>query len=72
MMARITSTMVGKILNKMYLYKKKLSLKTHAYLTNKFFYSALLFQKLKKKNFCYNFEDGRKDTSMDGKQVKNF
>lgn len=49
MMARITSTMVGKILNKMYLYKKKLSLKTHAYLTNKFFYSALLFQKLKKK-----------------------
>lgn len=69
MMARITSTMVGKILNKMYLYKKKLSLKTHAYLTNKFFYSALLFQKLKKK-FCYNFEDGRKDTSMDGKQVK--
>lgn len=52
MMARITSTMVGKILNKMYLYKKKLSLKTHAYLTNKFFYSALLFQKLKKNNFA--------------------
>lgn len=72
MMARITSTMVGKILNKMYLYKKKLSLKTHAYLRNKFFYSALLFQKLKKKKFCYNFEDGRKDTSMDGKQVKIF
>lgn len=52
MMARITSTMVGKILNKMYLYKKKLSLKMHAFLTNKFFYSALLFQKLKKKKIA--------------------
>lgn len=72
MMARITSTMVGKILNKMYLYKKKLSLKTHAYLTNKFFYSALLFQKLKKNNFAIILRMVKKDTSMDGKQVKIF
>lgn len=54
MMARITSTMVGKILNKMYLYKKKAFFK-NACLPHEqifLFYSALLFQKLKKKNFA--------------------
>lgn len=72
MMARITSTMVGKILNKMYLYKKKAFFKNACLPQEQIFLFCPIVPKIKKKKFCYNFEDGRKDTSMDGKQVKIF
>lgn len=52
MMARITSTMVGKILNKMYLYKKKAFFKNACLPHEQIFLFCPIVPKIKKKNFA--------------------